>query len=85
MPHHKSCKKRMKTSVVEKERNRAFRSTMKKSIREMKGCKSRGEADNMIKGVVSIIDKASRKRIIHKKKAARDKSRLMSVVNKLSS
>ncbi len=84
MPQHKSCKKRMKTSADERERNRALRSQVGKSIKALRGCKTRAEAESMIKGVVSIIDKASRKKVINKQKAARDKSKLMTFVNGLS-
>lgn len=84
MPQHKSCKKRMKTSASERERNRAIRSHMKRSVKTLESCKTRGEAENLLKDVISIIDRASQKRIIHKNKAARDKSKLVSFVNELS-
>jgi len=74
----------MKTSAAERERNRALRSQMAKSIKTMRNCKTRVEADGMLKDVISIIDKASRKNVLNKKKAARDKSRLMAFVNNLS-
>ncbi len=74
----------MRTSTEERERNRALRSQVGKSIKALRGCKTRTEADSMLKDVISIIDKASRKKVVNKKKAARDKSRLMTFVNGLS-
>lgn len=85
MPQHKSCKKRMKTSGEERERNRAMRSQVSKSIKALRECKTKAEAEGMIKDVISIIDKAARKNVVNKQKAARDKSRLMTFVNGLSS
>ncbi len=84
MPQHKSCKKRMKTSEVERERNRALRSQMTKVIKNLRNCKTRAEADAIIGDVTGLIDRASRQNIIHKNKAARDKSRLMAFVKNLS-
>jgi small subunit ribosomal protein S20 len=84
LPQHKSCDKRMKTSAEERERNRSLHSQVSKSIKALRGCKTRAEADGMINDVISIIDKASRKKVINKKKAARDKSKLMTFVNSLS-
>lgn len=85
MPHHKSCKKRIKTSALARERNRALRSNMKKSVKAIRSCQTRAEAEKMISDVVCVIDKAAHKNIIHKKKAARDKSRLMAMVTRLTS
>ncbi|MEW5922980.1 MAG: 30S ribosomal protein S20 [Candidatus Zixiibacteriota bacterium] len=84
MPHHKSCKKRMKTSALSRERNRSLRSNLKKSVKALRGCQTRAEAEKMIPEVVGVIDKAAHGNIIHKKKAARDKSRLMAMVSKLA-
>jgi small subunit ribosomal protein S20 len=84
LPHHKSCKKRMKSSAAERERNRAVQSHMRKSIKALQNCKTRTEADNLLNDVVSTIDKVAKKRIIHKKKAARHKSKLASFVRGLS-
>ena len=74
----------MKTSILARERNRAMRSQMKKSIKELRDCKTRAEAESMISNVMSFIDKAAQNNVIHKKKAARDKSRLMAMVSRIS-
>jgi small subunit ribosomal protein S20 len=58
---------------------------MKNAIKELKSCQNRAEAEAKLKEAVSIIDKAAQKNIIHKNKAARDKSQLMNIVRGLSS
>ncbi len=75
----------MKTSTAERARNRMILSQVNKAIRALKNCSTRGEAESMLKNVISLIDKASRKNIVHKNKAARDKSNLTSFVDSLSS
>ena len=74
----------MKTSAEQRLRNRALRSNMKKAIKALKENSSRDEVDANIGNVLGLIDKAARKNIIHKNKAARDKSRLIAFRNRLS-
>lgn len=74
----------MRISEEERTRNRAFRSRLTKSIKTLKDCKTKSEADKDMKGVISIIDQACQKNLIHKNKAAREKSKLMTLYNKLS-
>ncbi|UCG50609.1 MAG: 30S ribosomal protein S20 [Candidatus Latescibacterota bacterium] len=77
MPQHKSAKKRVKTNLKRQVRNRAGRSSLRttlKNIREMPQEK-RVEAMNEIQ---SILDKAAGRGIIHPNKAARLKSKLSS-------
>ena len=74
----------MKTSQAERMRNRGINSRMKKAIKELESSQNRAEAENRLKDAVSIIDRAAQKNIIHKNKAAHDKSRLMNFVRNLS-
>ena len=76
MPSHKSCKKRMKTSAGERMRNRGLRSRMTRAIKELKACTNSSDAGSKLKDAISIIDKAAQHNIIHKNKAANDKSKL---------
>jgi small subunit ribosomal protein S20 len=73
----------MRTSAEENAQNRAVRSRMKKYIKELEACKVKSDAETKLKQVVSVIDKAVRDKVIHKNKAARDKSRLMAKINSL--
>lgn len=83
MPQHKSCKKRMKTSLESRDRNRAFRSQMRGAIKELKAITSKEEASGKYREVMGILDKAASYGLIHKKNASRHKSRLAMYVNKL--
>jgi len=75
MPQHKSCKKRMKTDAVKRERNRAARSALRGELRKYRelSAEDRTAAYN---GLMSTLDKAAGKGIISANRAARLKSRL---------
>lgn len=66
----------MKTSQAERMRNRGLRSRMTRAIKDLRASTNRADADGKLKNVISIIDKAAQHHIIHKNKAARDKSKL---------
>ena len=77
MPQHKSAKKRMKTNAKRQARNRSDKSQLRLDLRGIRGMEDekRAEATGEIH---SVLDKAAKKGIIHKNKAARLKSRLSS-------
>ena len=83
MPHHKSCKKRMKTSDRQRLRNRGYSSNLRASIRELRALTSKDEATSKYRSVVSLLDKAVAYGLIHKKNADRNKSRLARFVQQL--
>ncbi len=74
----------MKTSQAERMRNRSLRSRMNRAIKDLRACTNRADADSKLKNTISIIDKAAQYNIIHKSKAARDKSKLTIFTSKLS-
>lgn len=76
MPTHKSAAKRMKTSSEARQRNRGIKSSMRTAIKRAHGEKEAQKKTELVKTAVSIVDKAAGKKIIHKNKAARIKSRL---------
>lgn len=83
MPQHRSCKKRMRTSSEQRARNRALRSQMSKAIIDFRESSKRTDARTQLNQVMGLIDQAARQHIVHKNKAARDKSRLMTFFNRL--
>ena len=83
MPHHKSCKKRMKTSDVRRLRNRAYMSNLRSQVRGLRALTNREEAAVAYRDVVSLLDKAVSNGLIHKKNADRNKSRLARFVQHL--
>ena len=84
MPNHKSCVKRMRTSEEQRLRNRAFRSRLRAAIKELRSETNPENATKKYQVVVSLLDKAASRGLIHKKNAARNKSRLAQLVRKLS-
>lgn len=84
MPSHKSCKKRMKTSEVARLRNRGYRTTLRHAVRELRNETNKDEALKQYKQVSILFDKAATYGLIHKKNAARNKSRLAKFVQTLA-
>lgn len=84
MPNIKSAKKRVKTDAKKQEQNNSciasMRTAMKKVRKEVK-LQNGAEAQKEIKIAIKKIDKAASSGLIHKNKAARDKSKLMKAVN----
>jgi len=86
MPNIKSAKKRVKTSAKKQEMNTFLKSTMKNSIKKIeKACKggNKEEANQKLNVAIKAIDKAQTAGIIHRNKAAREKSRLTKMKNNM--
>ena len=84
MPQHKSAAKRVRQSETRRVRNRVHSSrmrTMKNSLRETS---NKEEAEAQLKEVKAYLDRMVNRNIIHKNKAANDKSALERAVNALS-
>jgi len=84
MPHHKSCKKRLKTSQEARAYNRAYKSALRGRIKQFRGLNSAEEAAAQMPGMTSMLDRLAKKRIIKRNQARRLKSRLQARVNSLS-
>ena len=78
MPTHKSVEKRVRTNEKANIRNTAIKSRIKTLVKKTEA--SSDEAS--LKEVVSSLDKAARKGVIHPNKASRIKSRLTRLVQK---
>lgn len=74
MPIIKSAKKKLKQDKVRRGRNQAIAKTYKKTLKKV--IKKSKMSVKDIALAYSKIDKAAKKRVIHKKKAARLKSRI---------
>ena len=75
MPQHKSCEKRLKQDVKRTARNRAAVGNLRTAVRafrELEAAKRSGSYSEM----QSILDRAVKKGIISRNRAARLKSRL---------
>lgn len=76
MPHHKSCKKRLKTSLERRERNRMNRAAMRSSLKVYRTETTAEERQAKLSEMYSLLDVQVRKGIIPKARASRLKSRL---------
>jgi len=84
MAHHKSAKKRVRSSKKRQERNKAALSKVKTMIKKVYVTEDSAEAQKNLKEVVSFLDKTASKGRIHKNNVARKKSALTKHVNKLA-
>lgn len=83
MPNLKSAEKRMRTSRVRAERNRATRSRLRTAIKKVRQADGTETGAAALREAISLLDRAAAKRLIHPNKAARAKSRLSAHVVKL--
>lgn len=84
MAHHKSAIKRAKKSLQEKSRNVHYKSSLKTAIKEVLAAEDQDTAQLEMKKTTSLLDKMVVKGIIHKNKAANQKSRLARHINSMA-
>ena len=84
MANHKSAIKRIRSNEAKAEKNRYQAKTTRTFIKKLKTTTDKTEAQELFKKVSSMIDKLAKKNIIHKNKAANNKSKLARYVNTLS-
>ena len=83
MANHKSSEKRIRQIDVKKENNKYYAKTMRNALKQLRGTTNKEEAGTMLPKVTSMLDRLSKRNIIHKKKAANLKSSLVKHVNSL--
>ena len=76
MANHKSSLKRIRSDQQKRERNRYQHKTTRNAIKHFKLIEKKEEADKKLPEIVSMVDKLSKRNIIHHNKAARLKSSL---------
>ncbi len=84
MAHSKSAKKRIRQSEKARIHNRHYRSMMKTFIKRVLAAPDKTAAEAELRTTVALLDKLASKRIIHRNKAANQKSRLTRYVNQLT-
>jgi small subunit ribosomal protein S20 len=82
MPQHASAKKRMLTSERDRQRNRAVKSQVRRAVKDMRETIGSEEAPEQLSTTHSVLDKASKKGVIHPKRVDRIKSRLAKAAHK---
>jgi len=83
MANHKSAEKRIRSSATKRLRNRYQAKSTRTVVKTLRSTTDKVEAEDLYKKVSSMLDKLAKKNVIHKKKAANQKSKLAKVVNKL--
>lgn len=86
MANHKSAIKRIRQTAKRTEYNRAFRSRVRTFVKRAKVAISAGNtksAEEETRLAIQELDKTASKGVIHKRNAARRKSRLMKQLNAL--
>ena len=84
MAIHKSALKRARQTIKRNERNRALRSTLRTAIKKFRALLDGGDLDGAqagLPGLHKAIDRSVSKGILHKRTAARYKSRLTGALN----
>tara|TARA_B100000029_G_scaffold509442_1_gene598632 strand:+ start:369 stop:620 length:252 start_codon:yes stop_codon:yes gene_type:complete len=69
--------KRVRQSLKRNLRNKQYKSQLRTALKNVLTAGSKEEAENILPSSLSIFDKVARKGIIHKNKAANQKSRMM--------
>jgi small subunit ribosomal protein S20 len=84
LANHKSALKRARQNEASRLRNKATKTRVKSIVKEVRSATqepSGGDIMNKLNSAQSLVDKASKKGVIHKKTAARKISRLSKQVN----
>jgi len=76
MANHKSALKRIRRNEAVRLRNRYQHKTARNAIKKLRAEEKKKEAEAMLPGVVSMIDRLAKRNIIHANKAANLKSKL---------
>lgn len=84
MPNNKPAAKRYLQSEKRRLRNRTQLVSARNVMKRLLKVSSASEAEALLPMIVSRLDRLAKKKIIHKNKAANQKSRLALFVNKLA-
>ncbi|MCV9388696.1 30S ribosomal protein S20 [Reichenbachiella ulvae] len=83
MANHKSALKRIRSNEAKRLRNRYQHKTTRTFVKRLKNTSDKAEAQELLKTVTGMIDKLAKNNIIHKNKAANQKSKLTKLVASL--
>jgi len=79
MPNIKSAKKKLRQDLKRTKRNDAARKKIRQTV---KSANKEKQTESFLKKAFSIIDRAAKKKVIHKNKAARLKSSISKLIGK---
>ncbi len=81
---HKSAQKRARQTLKRTEKNKKYRVLIKGSVKKVLATTDKETATTEFKKAVRTLDRAATKGIVHKNKAANEKSKLAKHLNKVS-
>ncbi|MFA7472137.1 MAG: 30S ribosomal protein S20 [Spirosomataceae bacterium] len=84
MANHKSAIKRIRANEKKRLRNRYQHKTTRSYIKKLRLTTDKKVAEELYKTVSSMLDRLAKKNVIHKNKAANQKSKLAKLVNNLA-
>jgi small subunit ribosomal protein S20 len=84
MAQHKSAAKRARQATQRQVRNTMWKSRMRTAIKKVRAAKDRATAEVDLKKTIKLLDQLAARGVIHRNKAANQKSALTLYVNKLS-
>ena len=82
MARHLSVEKRHRQSLVRNRRNRAVKSVIRGAVKQVETATEAEAKTAALNNLASIADKSAAKKVIHKNKASRMKSRMTKRLNK---
>ncbi|NGF57046.1 30S ribosomal protein S20 [Parapedobacter sp. SGR-10] len=83
MANHKSALKRIRANAARRLRNRYQAKTTRNAVKKLRNTTNPEEAKALLPRVSSMLDRLAKNNVIHKNKAANNKSKLTKLVNKL--
>ncbi|WP_231462463.1 MULTISPECIES: 30S ribosomal protein S20 [unclassified Pedobacter] len=83
MANHKSSLKRIRANATKRLRNRYQAKTTRTFIKRLRASEDKKSASDLLPKVISMLDRLAKKNVIHKNKAANNKSKLTKFVNGL--
>ncbi|KEQ30111.1 30S ribosomal protein S20 [Pedobacter antarcticus] len=83
MANHKSSLKRIRANATKRLRNRYQAKTTRTFIKRLRASVDRQSGQELLPKVISMLDRLAKKNVIHKNKAANNKSKLTKFVNRL--
>jgi small subunit ribosomal protein S20 len=84
MANHKGAEKRIRSAKTKKESNHYHAKTVRNAVKNLRTTTEVSEVEKQLPGVVAMVDKLAKKRVIHKNKAGNLKSKLMKKANSLA-
>jgi len=85
MPQHASAKKRVQTNERDRLRNKAVKSQVRGAVKSLRTAVGHDHAAQVLSQTHSVLDRAAKKGVLHRKKVDRMKSRLAQAVHRSNS